>query len=96
MLATLFDVEMEAPPMRVAVEPPAMAVRVEAIALACDDDEFAAVLLEEVYEPVLTKNELNDTLAGAFKLDARIGNWHEEDPQVEALTLARELEAGFS
>ena len=98
MLAMSFDLETDAPPMKAAPVEAQAAVgrmRVDAVSLASDDDACAGVLLEEVYEPVLNAQELDSTLAGAFKLDAKIGNWQQEDPQLEAIALARELKGGF-
>lgn len=100
-LTPAFDLESGAPPVRVVVSEVGQLalnggrMRILAVDLAADDDAFAAVMLEEVYEPVLVGNEMDSTLAGAFKLDAQIGNWQQEDPQLEALALARELESAF-
>lgn len=89
-----FDIEMGAPPVKATAVQQVQAT-VNAVALAADDEACAAVMLEEVYEPVLAGHEMDSTLAGAFKLDAHIGNWQAEDPQAEALALARELQHGF-
>jgi hypothetical protein len=100
-LTPAFDLESGAPPLKaMASEVQQLALgggrmRIEAVALAADDEACAAVMLEEVYEPVLVGNEMDSTLAGAFKLDAKIGNWQQEDPQMEALQLARDLESAF-